>query len=192
LSVRRVTAPNSAAEQPSSRSKIVRARNRAEKLDQLALIPEEFLPAYFHRITNLLSARLLERLRIYGMTVPRWRVLMGLAVQDGRAIGDLVEYTIIAQPALSRIVDQMERDGLVTRETARRDSRVVEVHLTSHGRKLYAKIAPVAARHAQLTVKSLTLAQQKELLVLLRIVTRNLSEAPSIEAEEKAIAERTR
>jgi DNA-binding MarR family transcriptional regulator len=187
-----VTTPSSGEEEPPSRRKIVRARNGAEKLDQLALIPEEFVPAYFHRITNLLSARLLERLRVYGMTVPRWRVLMGLAVQDGRAIGELVDYTIIAQPALSRIIDQMERDGLVTRQTARRDSRVVEVHLTSHGRKLYAKIAPVAARHAQLTVKSLTLAQQKELLALLRIVTRNLSEAPSIEAEEKAIAERTK
>jgi DNA-binding MarR family transcriptional regulator len=174
------------------RRKIARARSRTEKPDQPALVPEEFLPAYFHRITNLLSARLLERLRVYGMTVPRWRVLMGLAARDGRTIGDLVDYTIIAQPALSRIIDQMQRDGLVTRQTARRDSRVVEVYLTPHGRKLYAKIAPVAARHAQLTVNSLTPAQQKELLALLRIVARNLSEAPSIEAEEKAIAERTR
>jgi hypothetical protein len=31
---------------------MVRARDRAEKLDQPALIPEEFLPAYFHRMTN--------------------------------------------------------------------------------------------------------------------------------------------
>jgi DNA-binding MarR family transcriptional regulator len=176
----------------SSLRKTVRARNRAERLDQPALFPEEFLPAYFHRITNLLNARLLERLRIYGMTVPRWRVLIGLIARDGRTIGDLVDYTIIAQPALSRIIDQMERDGLVTRQTAEHDSRVVEVHLTPHGRKLYAKIAPVAARHAELTVKSLTAAQQKELVALLRIVTRNLTEAPSIEAEEKAIAERTR
>jgi MarR family transcriptional regulator, organic hydroperoxide resistance regulator len=179
-------------ETSSSRRKIVRARSRAETLDQSALLPEEFLPAYFHRITNLLNARLLERLRIYGMTVPRWRVLIGLIARDGRTIGDLVDYTIIAQPALSRIIDQMERDGLVTRQTAAHDSRVVEVHLTPHGRKLYAKIAPVAERHAQLTVKSLTQAQQKELVALLRIVTRNLTEAPSIEAEEKAIAERTK
>ena len=170
----------------------MRARNRAEKLDQPALNPEEFLPAYFHRITNLLNARLLERLRIHGMTVPRWRVLIGLIVRDGRTISDLVEFTIITQPVLSRIIDQMERDGLVKRQTARRDSRVVEVYLTPHGRKLYAEIAPVAARHAQLTVKSLTLAQQKELLAVLRIVIRNLTEAPSIEAEEKAIAERTK
>jgi len=182
----------SGEETSSRRRKTVRARNRAEKLDQSALFPEDFLPAYFHRITNLLNARLLERLRIYGMTVPRWRVLIGLIARDGRTIGDLVDYTIIAQPALSRIIDQMERDGLVTRQTALHDSRVVEVHLTPHGRKLYAKIAPVAARHAQLTVKSLSSAQQKELVALLRIVTRNLTEAPSIEAEEKAIAERTK
>src|SRR4030088_1141800 len=85
----------SGEEEPPRRRKIVSARNRAEKLDQPALFPEEFLPAYFHRITNLLSARLLERLRIYGMTVPRWRVLMGLIARDGRTIGDLVDYTII-------------------------------------------------------------------------------------------------
>jgi DNA-binding MarR family transcriptional regulator len=170
----------------------VPVRNRAEKLDQSPLIPEEFLPAHFHRITSLLNTRLLERLRIHGMTVPRWRVLMGLIIQDGRTISDLVDFTIITQPVLSRVIDQMERDNLVTRQTSRRDSRVVEVHLTAHGRKLYAEIAPVAARHAQLTVKSLTLAQQKELFALLRIVTRNLTEAPSIEAEENAFAERTK
>jgi DNA-binding MarR family transcriptional regulator len=93
---------------------------------------------------------------------------------------------------LSCIVDQMERDNLVTRRTARRDSRVVEVHLTPRGRKLYAEIAPAAARRAQLTVKSLTSAQQKELLAMLRIIIRNLREASSIEAEEKAIAQRAR
>jgi MarR family transcriptional regulator, organic hydroperoxide resistance regulator len=170
----------------------LRGRSQAGKLDQSPLFPENFLPAHFHRITNLLNARLLERLRVHGMTVQRWRVLMALITRDGRTVSDLVEYTIIAQPVLSRIIDQMERDGLVTRRTARRDSRVIEVYLTPHGRKLYAEIAPVAARHAELTVKSLTAAQRKELLALLRIVTRNLTEAPSIEAEEKAIAERTK
>jgi len=86
----------------------------------------------------------------------------------------------------------MERDNVVTRRTARRDSRVVELHLTPCGRKLYAEIAPVAARHAQLSVKSLTSAQQKELLATLRMIIRNLREAPSIEAEEKAFAQRAR
>ncbi len=112
--------------------------------------------------------------------------------RDGRTIGDLVDVTIISQPVLSRIIDQMQRDNLVTRRTAQRDSRVVEVYLTPRGRQLYAKIAPAAARHAQLTVKSLTLAQQKELLAMLRIIIRDLSEAPSIEAEEKAIVQRRR
>ena len=171
-----------------SRSKIVRARNQVEKSDQPSLNPEEFLPAYFHHITNLLSTRLLERLRIYGVTVPRWRVLMNLMVRDGRTIGELVELTIISQPVLSRIIDQMERDGLVIRSTSERDSRIVEVYLTSRGRALYTKIAPVAARHAQLTVKSLSPAQQKDLLAMLRTIIRDLTEAPSIEAEEKAIA----
>jgi MarR family transcriptional regulator, organic hydroperoxide resistance regulator len=170
----------------------VSVRNRAAKADQTAPHPEEFLPAYFHRITNLLSARLLERLRIHGTTVPRWRVLMNLIIRDGRTIGDLVEATIITQPVLSRIIDQMERDGLVMRRRTRRDSRVVEVHLTPRGRELYAQTAPVAARHAQLAVKSLTPSQQKQLLAMLRVVIRNLSDTPSIEAEERAAAEQSR
>jgi DNA-binding MarR family transcriptional regulator len=186
------TRPLSAEKKPPGRRKIVRVRNQAEKPDQPPLNPHEFLPAYFHRITNLLSTRLLERLRVHGVTVPRWRVLVTLMAHDGRTIGDLVDVTIISQPVLSRIIDQMQRDNLVTRRTAQRDSRVVEVYLTPRGRQLYAKIAPVAARHAQLTVKSLTLAQQKELLAMLRIIIRDLSEAPSIEAEEKAIAQRRR
>ena len=167
------------------------ARDRKRK-KQAPAFPDDFLPAHFHRIASLLNARLLERLRIHGVTVPRWRVLMALVIRDGRTIGELVDYTIIAQPVLSKIIDQMVRDRLVRRQTAQRDSRVVEVYVTAHGRRLYGEIAPAASRHAQLTVRSLTATQQKDLVGFLRVVTQNLSEASSVEAEERAIAGRSR
>ncbi len=83
-----------------------------------------------HRMSRHLNELTLEDLRRFGMTVPRWSVLTQLAVRNGRNIGELSRATVIKQSSLTRVVDQMERDGLVDRQLARSDNRVVEVWLT--------------------------------------------------------------
>ncbi|MCK9916379.1 MarR family winged helix-turn-helix transcriptional regulator [Microbacteriaceae bacterium K1510] len=143
-----------------------------------ALVFEDFLPYVFHRIASLLSARMLERLRRHAVTIPRWRVLLVLTNFDGLSIGELAERTIISQPVLSRVVDQMERDGLVKRRVSRRDTRRIEVYLTAHGRQIYRDVSPAAALHAEQIVMSLSKTEQKQLRALLRQVTENLSAPP--------------
>ena len=101
-----------------------------------------------------------------------------------------VDAALISEEALLKTSYWFSRDFAC--EMHKLNDNKCEVHLTPRGRKLYAEIAPAAARRAQLTVKSLTSAQQKELLAMLRIIIRNLRKAPSIEAEEKAIAQRAR
>ena len=92
--------------------------------DMLAtgLALDDFLPYVFNRVTNRLNLNLLEVLRPRGITVPRWRVLAVLGARDGRNIGELSAFTIIEQPTLSRVVGQMERDGLVSRRPDGQDA----------------------------------------------------------------------
>jgi len=54
---------------------------------------------------------------------------------------------VIEQAALSRIVDQMERDELVTRRLASNDNRVVRVYLTTTGRHMFREIRPLELSH---------------------------------------------
>ena len=67
-------------------------------------------------------------------------------MRDGRSIGDLARATVTKQSSLTRVVDQMERDGLVRRRPARSDQRIVEVFLTKEGRATYDKVVPLAVQ----------------------------------------------
>ena len=87
----------------------------------------------FYYNADYINELTLDDLRRFGMTVPRWSVLSQLAVRDGRSIGDLARATVIKQSSLTRVVDQMERDGLVERTRESHDRRLVTVRLTDDG-----------------------------------------------------------
>jgi DNA-binding MarR family transcriptional regulator len=135
---------------------------------------QEFPPYLFHLITSCLNQRLLERLRPHGVTVQRWRVLMVVANLGPRSIRELVELTLIPQSALSRVVDQMERDGLVARWASQTDSRSVRVQLTEHGRTMYQQLEPTAREHADAVVANFDASELETLQAFLRRILGNL------------------
>jgi DNA-binding MarR family transcriptional regulator len=157
----------------------------------VALELQEFTPYLFHLITSCLNQRLLERLRPHGVTVQRWRVLMVVANLGPRTIGELVELTLIPQSALSRVVDQMERDGLVARWASKNDNRSVRVQLTEHGRTMYQKLAPIAREHAAGVVTNFDASEFETLQVFLRRVLSNLGVHTLTEGGLKPQRERT-
>jgi DNA-binding MarR family transcriptional regulator len=85
------------------------------------------------------------RLREHGVTVARWQVLAILSEFDGARLGQLAAMAAVEQPVMSRVVDQMERDGLVRRRSVNDDGRAVEVRLTGRGRDMFVELAPEAA-----------------------------------------------
>ena len=141
---------------------------------EVAVELQKFPPYLFHLITSCLNQRLLERLRPHGVTVQRWRVLMVVANLGPRTIGELVELTLIPQSALSRVVDQMARDGLVARWVSKTDSRSVQVQLTEHGRTMYQQLAPTAQEHAEAVVANFDASELEILQAFLRRILGNL------------------
>ena len=105
---------------------------------------DEFLPYLMNRVAGRLNQELAARLRPRRLTFQHWRVLLVLAGRDGRNMTELADGTAIPQSTLSRLIDRMQRAGLVTRRGATGDSRVVEVALTPAGRDAFAAILPVA------------------------------------------------
>jgi len=108
---------------------------------------EDYLPYQLFRIVNRLTLNLKNDLRPAKMTLSRWRTLSVLNASDGRSMGELADYMVIEQAALSRVVDQMERDRLVSRRLASNDNRVVRVFLSPAGRRMFKEIRPLELRH---------------------------------------------
>jgi len=75
-----------------------------------------------------------------GGSVPVWLILSSLKGERWRTQQDLARAVGIEGPTLTRHVDAMERDGLVTRHRDTGDRRAVRVELTEAGEALHAEL----------------------------------------------------
>ena len=75
-----------------------------------------------------------------GGSVPVWLILSSLKGERWRTQQDLARAVGIEGPTLTRHVDALERDGLVTRQRDTGDRRAVRVELTAAGEALHADL----------------------------------------------------
>lgn len=75
-----------------------------------------------------------------GGSVPVWLILSSLKGERWRTQQDLARAVGIEGPTLTRHVDALERDGLVTRHRDTGDRRAVRVELTAAGEALHADL----------------------------------------------------
>ena len=85
--------------------------------------------------------------RAQGLRVPEWRVLACLYDSDGMMITRLAEFSLMEQSRMTRIIDQMSKRGLVTREADASDKRRVKVYLTPEGRSIADALVAEARKH---------------------------------------------
>ena len=134
----------------------------------------EMLPYLMHRVTNRANQLWVKQLREHGLTISRWQVLSVLSRFDGARIGTIADLSGGEQPAFSRVVDQMERDGLVTRRASLSDSRAVEVWFTDRGRDVYAALMPDAEAFVQRMLRKLSDDEIRTLSKSLKILFNDL------------------
>ena len=75
-----------------------------------------------------------DRARDMGLTLSRARLLMELAKADGPIQSDLAGLLDIEQPTLVRLLDGLERNGMIERRAVEGDRRARRVFLTETAR----------------------------------------------------------
>ncbi|MGD8385457.1 MAG: MarR family winged helix-turn-helix transcriptional regulator [Lysobacterales bacterium] len=134
----------------------------------------KFVPYLIYRITNKLNQRLRKSLRKSGINLARWRVMSVLKDKSALNMGEIVAATIIEQPTVSRIVDQLEREGLAIRKADDKDSRYVQVMLTDEGEEAFAEIYPLATRHQEKALQGFSEEDIRVLTGLLQKILNNI------------------
>lgn len=81
-------------------------------------------------VNRKLRALVDERARDMGLTWSRARLLMELAREDGVIQSDLAGLLDIEQPTLVRLLDGLERHGMIERRAVEGDRRARQVFLT--------------------------------------------------------------
>ena len=124
------------------------------------------------RLTRELDNRLVQA---HGMPLVEYEVLLKLSIAGGAMrMSDLAEAALLSRSGLTRIVDELESLGLVTRAPDDTDGRVFIATMTAAGRRRF-----LAARRTHLAgVKSLFLDALRP------------GQAPELAAAWRAIEER--
>lgn len=108
---------------------------------------QDYLLYLLAAVSEAASAQFHVQVRQAGLRVPEWRVLGSLHGQDGAMVTHLAKMALAEQSRLTRIIVQMEKRGLVRRESDPLDGRRVRVFLTEDGRKTAESLVQEARRH---------------------------------------------
>lgn len=125
---------------------------------------DDYLLSLLARASFVVSSEFHDRLRARGVSVPVWRVVATLS--GGPAtVTTLAEACLLQQPTMTKVLDRMERDGLVKRQQDGRDRRLVRVHLAPKGEAMVGDLLAAARAHeAEVLARHPDAAAMKDLL----------------------------
>ena len=129
---------------------------------------DSYLPYLLNRAGARIAASFSDKVRPLGATLQMWRVLAALRDQNGRRMGDLSMTTSIEVSTLTRLVDNMEKKGLVARRRDPQDARAIVLHATPAGRRLTQRIVPIAERYETVALAGFNAAETEILKAALR------------------------
>jgi DNA-binding MarR family transcriptional regulator len=135
---------------------------------------EQYLPYLLNRAGARIAAAFNAEMRQIGASLQVWRVLAALREQDGRRMGDLSKTTSIEVSTLTRLVDNMEKDGLVARRRDPGDARAISLYVTASGRRLTQRIVPIAERYEAVALEGFTAGEVAVLKKALRRLYDNM------------------
>jgi DNA-binding MarR family transcriptional regulator len=103
-----------------------------------------------------------------------WRVLSIVCERDKCSVGQLADIAVIERSNLSRIVDGMESDGLVTKIESARDRREIRISVTPKGRALFARSLPTVLDYYGRFLGGVTADEKDMFMNVLAKIERNV------------------
>jgi DNA-binding MarR family transcriptional regulator len=104
---------------------------------------DESIGFQLSRATRKISHLLASRFEPYGVTTEQFAALQRLAEEDGVSQKELASRAEKDQTNMTRILDQLERKGLIVRRPNAEDRRSFLIYSTEKGNRLAAELAPL-------------------------------------------------
>lgn len=131
-------------------------------------------------ITGVASTAIARRLQKkfnnarLNVTIEQWSVLYHLWKEDGISQQDLCQATFRDKPSMTRLVDNLEKAGLVTRTASKADRRKNLVHLTAKAKALQDQCYGFASETVEEALNGVSIADIEVCKVVLKKVYENL------------------
>ena len=141
-------------------------------------IADDAVPYLLRQVAERLGRSLAEAVKPFDQSPSVYRVLIALARRSPARITDLAELTLIEPSTLSRTVDRMESDRLVTRSAGSEDARSVLVSITPEGSAFLDRILPAVSAQYDWSVHDVAPADLEVVRKVLKVMLRNLKLSP--------------
>ncbi len=100
------------------------------------------LPMELLKAREAAMARFRPALREWGLTEQQWRVIRALSEYQPLDASELATRSFLLAPSLTRILKNLENQGLITRSADSSDQRKQVVSLSSKGQQRFDQAAP--------------------------------------------------
>ncbi len=128
--------------------------------------------------TGLLEDRynqlFVQAMRPQRVTVSRYRTLAILMELTDLTINELARHSSIERSALSRLLDQLEREGLISRRLRATDRRALEIRITPKGRDAYLAMRPVRREVLKRATEGIAPGELERMRTVIQLMLHNL------------------
>lgn len=129
------------------------------------------------KASTAIARRLQKNFKQAGVeiTIEQWSVLYHLWKEDGQSQQQLCDATFRDKPSITRLVDNLEKLGLVKRVASKDDRRINKIYLTPEAEKLQEQSMEVANQTLNEALAGVTNGQIEIAKEVLNMVYENLS-----------------
>jgi DNA-binding MarR family transcriptional regulator len=142
--------------------------------------PASFRDSLFYW-TGLLEDRynqlFVQAMRPRRVTVSRYRTLAILMEVADLTVNELARHSSIERSALSRLLDQMEREALIVRRPSRADRRAVAIRITAKGREAFQAMRPVRREVLRRATEGIAPGELDRMRTVIQLMLHNLDDA---------------
>jgi len=122
-----------------------------------------------------------ERVMKLGVTRVQWIALYYLGREESISQKELAERMNVKESSIARLLDRMERDGLVERIKNESDKRITNLRLTDRGKEYRIKLLPEGEKFEQLLYKGIS---DEEMQVFTTVLSKMINNIKEIDEEE--------
>ena len=129
------------------------------------------------KASTAIARRLQKNFKQAGIeiTIEQWSVLYHLWKEDGQSQQQLCDATFRDKPSITRLVDNLEKLGLVKRTANKNDRRINKICITPEAEKLQVQTMEVANQTLNEALQGVTNGQVEIAKEVLQKVYENLS-----------------
>lgn len=99
----------------------------------------------------------------FGISLAEWRVIVHLAQRGKVSVREIFQHVGMDKSKVSRAATRLEAAGVILKKVNTCDKRLVELSLTTKGKRMMSQLAPLAREYETRVLAKLPTAQQQAL-----------------------------